>query len=50
MVGRRVFSGGVGGGSRGSVDPPKILKNIEKKLEIELSDPPKSASRYSDPP
>ena len=42
-------SGGVRGGSGGSIDPPKILELIEKKLEIEYPDPPRSKSKQSDP-
>ena len=43
-------SGGVRGGSGGSADPPKILEPIDKKLEIEPSDPPRSKARQSDSP
>ena len=45
-----ISSGHVRGGSGGSADPPKILEPIEKKLEFEHPDPPKSKARYSDPP
>ena len=37
-------------GIRGIADPPKILELIEKKLEIEPPDPPRSKARQSDPP
>ena len=40
----------VSGGSGGSADPPKILEPIERKLDFEHPDPPKSKVRYSDPP
>ena len=43
------ISGAVRGGSGGSADPPKMLKPIEEKLEIEQPDPPKSRARQSDP-
>ena len=42
-------NGGVRGGSEGSADPPKILGPIEKKLEIEHPDPPRSKTKQSDP-
>ena len=45
-----ISSGGVRGGSGGSVDPPRILEPIEKKVVIEHSDPPRSKARHSDPP
>ena len=45
-----INSGGVRGGSGGSVDPPKILKPIEKKLNFKYSDPPRSKAWLSDPP
>ena len=45
-----ISSGGVRGGSGGSADPPKVLEPIEKKLEIEHPDPPRSKARQSDPP
>ena len=49
--------GPVRGGSEGSIDPPRILENIIKELNIEFFelnvwhfDPPMDNSLYYDPP
>ena len=41
IIFQSLISGGVRGGSEGTADPPKILEPIEKKLEMEHSDPPR---------